>query len=163
MPAKVTIRIDEGRSYEALRVKMAQTVRRRLNLAADMAPAIAKQYATQAGIGRQRETNVYPDGFRQNQRPNGGPHYLDAFWADVQEGPDGGFPFQLRVGNRAHQANILERGGRASTATPVNRKKLLFPGVSGDAVFADKRSTPATPAHRILERAAKSARSRASR
>lgn len=159
MTFRFDIRFDEASALAALRVKTEAAIERRLAIAAQLFPDIAAAEARRAGIGRQPETNVYSDGYVQNQRPKGGPHYLDGFFAEVRPGS----PPTLVVGNRAHQANILEEGASGGVATPVNTKVMLYPGLAGQPIFAEVRSTPSTFGRQIIRRALRIALSRSSR
>lgn len=155
---------DAEHAFLRLRVKTAQTAERRLARSAlPKAVDIAREIAVSEGIGRRPATHVHPDGFVQNQRPNGGPHYLDAFRARLESGPGGGFPFRLILSNSASSANLHEHGARSGTARPKNRKVMLWPGVNGDSVFGMSRPTPRTPAKHIMRRAVQLAIRRASR
>lgn len=156
------ITVSQSTSYANLRVKMAQTVHRRLTeRAAPSFPDIAREVAARMGVNRGPDTHTYPDGYVQSRKDDPR-HYLDSFSARVVGSPSQ-FPITLEGSNSAPHARIVEGGRKATTARPVSKSKLLWPGSGGEAAFGLSTTNTSVPPKPVTREALRLAMSRASR
>jgi hypothetical protein len=166
---------DTDVAFNVLRVKMAETVLRRLRRAADAYPEFARTFALGLGIRPDRpDYATGPRGWQWQRRGYPGtPHYVDSFEATVESNGED-FPITFVATNTSPIAGIIEGGARPHVIRSKRRGgKLVFPvGAAANAAsFGQedlrKRASvrhPGQPtAYRALERSATQAVLRSAR
>ena len=154
MRMRVTAIDNSETAFRDLRVKMAQTVVRRLEERAvpiflDEAPKIAQA----RGVRNSERLTTYKSGAPYTFGATG-PHYLEAFFADVST-TNGGFPIEFHGGNRAPHANLVENG--RGPVTPKIQPRLSWP------LDSTAMAVKGVPAKNVVRDAVQIALARASR